>query len=115
MVSAQRVCDRGTNAYCALELVVVGHGYRSSQEMQRAERLLLKSHGWKRVNAPVGQELAADSPGGRLRVTYATDSQELEAIDLGWVKRPRALSLTLSRELFGHASALAMLVQFGTT
>lgn len=109
-----RVCDKGANAYCALELVFVGRGYASARDMLRAERRLLKRHGWTKVNAPVGQELAADSPGDHLRVTYATASQELEAIDLGWVKRPRHITLTLSRQIFAHSSALAVLLQLGT-
>lgn len=114
VVERARACDKGANAYCALELVFVGRGYASSRDMLRAERKLLKHRGWAQVNAPVGQELAADSPGDHLRVTYATASQELEAIDLGWIKRPRQVTLSLSRQIFGHTSALAVLLQLGT-
>jgi len=115
VVTSQRVCNRGRNAYCALELVLQGRGYPSSIDLQRSERHLLKRRGWKKVNAPVGQELAADAPGDRLRVTYAAANMELEAVDLGWVKRSRKITLTLSREIFGHHSALAVLLQLGTT
>lgn len=115
VVVRQKVCDRGRNAYCALELVMRGTGYSSSIALQRAERLLLKRHGWKKVNAPVGQELAADSPGDGLRVTYAAANMELEAIDLGWVKRSRPITLTLSREIFDRHPALAVVLQLGTT
>jgi hypothetical protein len=114
-VVSQRVCNPGTHAYCALELVLRDDGYASSLELQRAERLLLKRRGWKKVNAPVGQELAADSPGGKLRVTYAAANMELEAVDLGWVKRSRQVTLTLSREIFDHQPAMALLLQLGTT
>jgi hypothetical protein len=114
-VARQMVCNRGQNAYCALELVLRGTGYSSSIALQRAERLLLKRHGWKKVNAPVGQELAADSPGNGLRVTYAAANMELEAIDLGWVKRSRPITLTLSREIFDHHPAIAVFLQLGTT
>lgn len=96
-------------------MVASAQGYASSVDLQKAERLLLKKHGWVKVNAPVGQELAADSPGDHLRVTYAAANLELEAIDLGWIKRSRQVTLALSRQIFGHTSALAMLLQTGTT
>jgi hypothetical protein len=114
-LTSQRVCNPGANAYCALELVVQGRGYASSLELQRAERRLLKARGWKKVNAPVGQELAADSPSGRLRVTYAAANMELEAVDLGWVKRSRRVTLSLSQAIFDHQPALAVLLQIGST
>lgn len=112
-VVSQRICDRGSNAYCALELVMQARGYASSIDLQRAERRLLKRRGWKKVNAPVGQELAADSPGTRLRVTYAAANMELEAVDLGWVTRSRRITLTLSKEIFDHQPAIAVLLQLG--
>jgi hypothetical protein len=115
LITRQRICDKGRNAYCAIAMVMSAPDYASSQELQKAERLLLKKRGWVKVNAPVGQELGADSPGDHLRLTYAAANLELEAIDLGWVKRPRPIALALSRQLFNHASALAMLLQMGTT
>lgn len=115
LVTRQRICDKGRNAYCAVEMVMSAPGYASSVDLQKAERLLLKKRGWVKVNAPVGQELAADSPGDHLRVTYAAANMELEAIDLGWVKRSRPITLSLSRQIFNHASALAVLLQAGTT
>lgn len=115
VITSQRVCDRGSHAYCAVELVVTDRAYPSSLDLQIAERLLLKKRGWAKVNAPVGQERAADSPHDRLRVTYAAANMELEAIDLGWIKRSRQITLSLSRQIFNHASALAMLLQLGTT
>lgn len=114
VLTQARVCDPGSHAYCALEMVASAPGYASSVDLQRAERLLLKKHGWVKVNAPVGKELAADSPGDHLRVTYAAADQELEAIDMGWIKRSRPVTLALSRQIFNHASALAMLLQAGT-
>ncbi|HWD64625.1 MAG TPA: hypothetical protein VG405_05585 [Solirubrobacteraceae bacterium] len=114
-VVSQRMCDRGRNAYCALELVMQGGAYSSSIGLQRAERLLLKRRGWKKVNAPVGQELAADSPESKLRVTYAAANMELEAVDLGWITRSRRITLTLSKEIFDHHPALAVLLQLGAT
>ncbi len=115
VVAMQRVCDRGENAYCALELVVTARGYASVGALRRAEHQLLAHRHWTTVDAPIGQELAADSPGDHLRVTYAAASDELEAIDLGWIKRARKITLTLSREILDHAAALAVLLQLGTT
>lgn len=92
-----------------------GGAYSSSIGLQRAERLLLKRRGWKKVNAPVGQELAADSPESKLRVTYAAANMELEAVDLGWITRSRRITLTLSKEIFDHHPALAVLLQLGAT
>lgn len=115
VVVTRHVCDKGSNAYCALELVLTDSRFSSSRDMQRAERRLLKRHRWSQVNAPVGQELAADSPRGRLRVTYAAANLELQAADLGWVRRPRSIVLTLSRALFDHTTAMAVVLQAGTT
>lgn len=110
-----RTCDRGANAFCALQLVVLGSGYASPQALLRAENRVLRAHGWTRADAPVGQERAADSPGDKLRVTYATASGELEAVDLGWIKRPRPLTVALSRAIFGHESSLAMVLEIGSS
>jgi hypothetical protein len=113
--TSQHVCDQGSNAYCAIEMVVTDSAYPSSADLQTAEQLLLKKHGWVKTNAPVGQERAADSPGDHLRVTYAAANLELEAIDLGWITRSHQITLSLSRQIFNHASALAVLLQVGTT
>lgn len=115
VVLTRHVCDQGANAYCALELVLTDGRFSNSQDMQRAERHLLKQRRWSEVNAPVGQELAADSPRGRLRVTYAAANLELQAADLGWIRRPRSIVLTLSRTLFNHTTAMAVVLQAGTT
>jgi hypothetical protein len=109
-----RSCNHGAAAYCALQLIVQGARYRSAQALVRSESLLLRRRGWRHANAPVGQERAADSPGNRLRVTYATANGELEAVDLGWIKRPRQMTLALSRAIFDHASAMAVVLEIGS-
>jgi hypothetical protein len=110
-----RSCNPGANAFCALQFVVVGSGYSSGVAMRHAETVLLRHRGWHKANAPVGQELAADSPGDKLRVTYATASDELQAVGLGWIKRPRRLTVALAHDIFARRSALAMVLQLGTT
>jgi len=113
-VSVQtRSCNRGSNAFCALDFLLVGQGYRSGRDLLRAETRLLRHHHWVKVNAPVGQELAADSPGQKLHVTYATASQELQAVALGWVKRPRRVTVALSHAMFAEQSVLAVDLQLG--
>ena len=67
------------------------------------------------ATADNGNERAADSPGDKLRVTYATAASELGNIDLAFVKRSRATALALSRALFGRASAMAVLLEVGSS
>jgi len=110
-----RSCNPGANAYCALELVVVGSGYRTSAQLENAETQLLDARKWTAVHAEIGQERAADSPHDRWRVTYATATGDLQGVELGWIKRARPLTVALSRTLFDHQSALSVLLQVGTT
>jgi hypothetical protein len=75
---------------------------------------LLKS-GWTGADADSGEQRAADSPGHKLRVTYATAYGDLKGIDLGWIKRSRKLTLALSRAIFDHAAAMSMLLEVGAS
>ena len=110
----RRVCNDGSDAYCALEFVVVGSGYRTSLNLLGAEQRILHRRGWVHADAPEGLERAADSPGDKLRVTYATANGELQGVDLGWIKRPHAVALALSRAMLAHQSALSVVLQVGT-
>jgi hypothetical protein len=110
----ERVCDPGENAFCALELVVQSHEFKTSSNLLGAESLLLRQRGWRRANAPTGLERAADSPRGRLRVTYATAADDLESIELGWVHRSHTVALALSRALIARRSTLSVLLEVGT-
>jgi hypothetical protein len=114
-VAQSRVCDRGASAYCALELVVVDPRYATSAALVSAEHAQLKRHGWTGANGDTGDERAADSPGGKLRVTYATAYGELKGIDLGWVKRSRTTALTLSHLFFRGVSAMSILLEVGSS
>jgi hypothetical protein len=109
-----RVCNRGTNAFCALQLVVVGRGYRTAVAMIDSETRLLHALRWRRVNADTGLERAAYSPSGRLRLTYATAHGELESIELGWTQRRRKITVALAHTLFANTPALALLVEEGS-
>jgi len=106
-------CDKGANTFCAVELVVVDGRFRSSDALMKAEHDRLKALGWSPVNGDIGEESAAESPGHRLRVTYATADGDLKGIDLGWIKRSRKVTLALSQSLFGRQPALSMLLEEG--
>ncbi len=113
VVVRANACDAGANAYCALDVVVVNPNFKSAQDLVTNERRWLKRSGWIRVSAQTGDELAADSPTDRLRVTYATAALDLKDIDLGWIKRPSAISLALSDALLDGAPAMSINVVAG--
>jgi hypothetical protein len=115
IVSQVRRCDPGANAFCGWELVVVNPRYRSSDALLRGEHRRLLKLGWTGANADTGEEHAADSPGRKLRLTYATAYGDLKGIDLGWIRRSRTVTLSLSRAMFEHASALSMLLEQGAS
>lgn len=113
IVTQVQRCDPGANAYCAWELVVVAPNYQSSDVLMVAERHHLLHQGWSTANAETGEQEAANSPGHRLRVTYSTASGDLQGIDLGWIKRSEAVTMSLSRMMFRHAAAISMLLETG--
>jgi hypothetical protein len=107
-------CDAGANAYCALELVVVDPRISSSEDLVKDEGDHLLAAGWTRVNGDTGDEGAAQSPGHKLRVTYATASGDLKGIDLGWIQRSQTIALALSRSLFDRTSAMSVTLELGS-
>lgn len=113
VVTRVQRCDRGANAYCAIQLVVVGSRYRTSTDLVRSERAHLGKLGWTTVNGDTGDERAAESPGHKLRLTYSTAYGDLRGIDLGWIKRPRRIALALSHALFYRASAMSLMLEAG--
>jgi len=113
VVARANACDAGANAYCALDVVLVDPRFRSAQALVTNERRWLKRHGWIRVSAQTGDEQAADSPGDRLRVTYSTAALDLKDIDLGWIKRPRPISLALSDAIYDGSAAMSVMVVAG--
>jgi hypothetical protein len=113
VVAHIRRCDRGANPYCAVQLVLVGARYRSSAALLSSERRRLESLGWGPGNGDTGDERAADSPGHKLRLTYATAALDLKDIDLGWINRSRLIAMTLSREMFDRAPALSLMLETG--
>ncbi len=115
IVAQTRQCDSGSNAFCALELVVIGRGYQTSNGLLAGEHRLLRAMGWTGAGADTGDEKAADSPGHRLRVTYATAFGDEKGIVLGWIKRSQTITLRLSRALFDRAPAMSVLLETGAS
>ncbi len=115
IVAQARQCDTGSNPYCAVQIVLIGRSYKNSQALLGVERERLVSLGWTREGADTGNEHSADSPGHKLRVTYATALADLTGIDLGWIKRPRPITLALSRSVFQRTPALSMMLELSTS
>lgn len=114
VVSQVRQCDAGSNAYCALELVVVNKGSANSDALVALERRALRQRGWTITHANNGDEHAALSPGDKLRVTYATAYGDLKDIELGWIARAKPISLALSHEIFARAAAMSVMLEIGS-
>jgi hypothetical protein len=115
IVAQARQCDKGDNPYCAVEIVLVGRSYKSSQDLLGIERERLVTLGWTREGADAGNEHAADSPGHKLRVTYATALTDLTGIELGWIRRAHRITVALSRTVFQRTAALSMMLELSTS
>lgn len=107
-------CDRGANPYCSLQLVVVDSRFRNSTQLLDSETKHLYSLGWTETGGDTGQEKAVDSPGNKLRLTYAIASDDLKALDLGWIHRRRPIAKALSGVMFGRAPALSIMLESGS-
>jgi hypothetical protein len=114
VVAQSRKCDPGANAFCGWEVVVVAPRFHDSNELLLGEHDHLKALGWTGANAEIGGERAADSPKHTLHLSFATADTDLKGIDLGWIRRSRAIQLTLSHEIFAHMPSLSMLLEDGS-
>jgi hypothetical protein len=77
-------------------------------------RHLLKL-GWSGAAPDTGEQRAAESPGHKLRVTYATAFGDLLGWDRGWIKRPWPIVMALDRAMFNRASALSLMLEVGSS
>ena len=109
-----RQCNNGSNAYCAIELVVLGPGYGSSRALVLAERDRLRSQGWIGASPTTGDQLANESPNNKLRVTYSTAFEDLKGVDLGWITRSWPTISALDGTLFNRAVAMSVLLEVGS-
>lgn len=115
VVTQATQCDTGSNPFCAIEAVVVGRGYGSSGELTASEDRLLHKLGWKSSAGDDGDEAAADSPGQKLRVTFATAINDLVGIDEHWITRSSSITMALDRTLFDRAPAMSIMLEVGPT
>jgi hypothetical protein len=113
VVARTQQCDPGASAYCAVELVVYDHGYRNSDDLLLSEREALHAHGWTGANGDTGTESAADSPGHKLHLTYATAGGDLQGLIFHWIRRPWPIWSALSSSIFDHAPALSLVLEAG--
>lgn len=113
IVHQSRQCDRGANAYCAIELVVVGRRFSSAGALVYGERHRLFVDGWSLERGDTGAEHAAESPSHALRVVYATAEQDLEDVDLGYIQRPRTITLSLAQTMFDRLPAMSLTLEAG--
>jgi hypothetical protein len=114
VVERVRQCDRGTRAYCAIEIVVVDSHVRTSWQLVRAEQRALAHRNWTPEKAINGDEHASQSPGDKLRVTYATAYGDLQGVDLGWIQRAHKITTALSKVLFDRSPAISMMLEVGS-
>jgi hypothetical protein len=115
VVAQARQCDGGSHAFCALQAVIVDRRFDSSGAFVKSEQDHLHSLGWTTSAGDDGDEVAADSPGHKLRVTYATAINDLIGIDETWIKRPRAIGLKLAQTMFRGTPAMSILLEVGPT
>jgi hypothetical protein len=110
-----RSCDRGVHSYCALQVVIVGDRYRTSEALRQTYGTQLLKLGWTTTKGPDGNETAADSPGHELRLTFATAYEDLLGIDSNWIQRTAAISHSLSAAMFNRAPALSLMLLRGSS
>ena len=109
-----RQCNGGSNAYCSIELVVLGPGYLSSRALVLAERDRLRSEGWIGASPTTGDQLANESPNNKLRVTYTTAFEDLKGVEVDWIRRSWATISALDQTLFNRAAAMSVLLEIGS-
>lgn len=106
-------CDKGANPYCADNLVVVAPAYGSSTALVKSEAAHLAKLGWTTAYGDTGNQKAAESPGHKLRLTYATAYGDLVGYDLGWIKRPRPIARAMAKTMFDRSPAMSLLLETG--
>jgi len=115
IVAQVRSCDRGSNAFCGVDLVVRNGNYYSSDDLALDESHLLRQNGWSLAGGDTGLQSAANSPGHKLRLTYSTATGDLQEIDLGAINRPWPIIYALSNSLFDREPAMSMRLQVGAS
>jgi hypothetical protein len=115
IVAQVRACDGGSNAFCGIDLVVRNRGYKSSDILARDESHVLRKNGWSLSDGDIGSQSAANSPGHKLRLTYATAIGDLQQIDLSAINRPWPITYALSNSIFDRDAAMSMRLEVGAS
>jgi hypothetical protein len=115
IVTQSKQCDTGSNPYCALEAIVVNHRFTSSGAFVAAEDRLLHQLRWKFNAGDDGDEVAANSPGQKLRLTFSTAVDDLIGIDEHWIKRSWPVEWTLAQTMFSRTPAMSVMLEAGPT
>jgi hypothetical protein len=115
IVAHARTCDRGTDPYCSIQMVIVGPRYGSSIQLLYSEKDLLKQRGWTSQQGPDGPERSADSPGHELRITYATAFEDLLGVDSNWIQRAPPIGHALSKVIFDRSPAISLMLVRGSS
>jgi hypothetical protein len=114
IVAHARSCDHGANAYCAVQAVIVGAGYRSSAALLAGEEEHLRALGWTDTVGDTPKERSADSPGHGLRLSVALATDDLQSLDLGSLKRRPVIGRALSETMFERVPALSVMLLTGS-
>lgn len=115
IVTQARQCDSGTNAFCAVQAVIVDKQAHSSGDLVTNEHSQLHKLGWTTSAGDDGDERAADSPGHKIRVTYATALDDLIGLDEKWIKRPWPIWAGLYQSMYNRTPAMSIMVEVGPT
>ncbi|HTX31037.1 MAG TPA: hypothetical protein VMD09_06610 [Solirubrobacteraceae bacterium] len=115
IVTQTRQCDSGSHAFCAIQAVIVDPHAHSSGGFVEREHEHLHALGWTTSAGDDGDEVAADSPGHKVRVTYATGLDDMIGLDEKWIKRPWPIWASLSQTLFSRTPAMSILLEAGPT
>lgn len=115
VVAQAQQCDKGANAFCAVEAVIVDKHLRSSGELVASEHKHLRKLGWTSMAGDNGDERAAESPGHKLRLTYATAGNDLIGWDLGWIKRAPPIVQALDRQMIDRVPSMSIMLEAGPT
>jgi hypothetical protein len=115
VVTQTRQCDNGAHAFCAIQAVIVDPHAHSSGGFMQSEHERLHHLGWTTSAGDDGDEVAADSPGHKLRVTYATALDDMIGLDEKWIQRPWPIWASLSQTMFSRTPAMSVLLEVGPT
>jgi hypothetical protein len=115
IITQSSQCDQGSNAFCALEAVVVNPQFTSSGALVASEDRLLHQLRWRSSAGDDGDEVARNSPGQKLRLTFATAIDDLIGIDEHWITRSWPIEWTLAHTMMTRTPAMSIMLEQGPT